>query len=106
MILIVVTALFDIISGGSDSSITGTCLIVHIAYFSIISGLSASYVESAVGLFLITLVAMSKLIILGLSPSDSPAPLSKCFIYGLPVLIAAIASWGLVFPNDELKRLR
>lgn len=106
MILIVLTALFDIISGGEASSITGTCLIVHIAYFSIISGLSASYVESAIGLFLVALVAMSKLIILGLSPSDSPDPILKCFIYGLPVLMAAIAAWGLVFPNDELKRLR
>jgi hypothetical protein len=51
---------------------------------------------------------MSKLILLGVSPSDgaSSTPVQKCLIYGLPVLMAAIGVWGLIFPNDELKRLR
>lgn len=108
MILIVTTSLFDIVSGGSFHAITGTCLVVHICYFSIISGLSASYVESSIGLFCITIVTLSKLILLGISPSteDTPSPVMKCIIYGLPVLMACIAVWGLLFPNDELKRLR
>ena len=107
MILLIVSSMFDLISGGSFETINGACLVIHICYFSITSGLSASFIEASIGIFLISIIALVKLLLLGLSGTEkSLSPIIRCVIYGLPILMAAISVWGLIFQNDELKRLR
>ncbi len=99
-----VVALFDFGIGGGISADVGPMSFIIASYFSICCGLTASYLESTISLSMIASVCIVKLIIL--AETHTSDPILACVLYGIPCLMGAISNWGLIFPNDELRRLR
>jgi hypothetical protein len=103
MAMFTVVALFDFVIGGSIDAIDAPASIIIACFFSIACGLSATYLEVTLGLFILLGIWVAKLVILANSPGDV---VRACLVYGLPVLMNAVTVWGTIFPNDELRRLR
>jgi hypothetical protein len=104
MAMMITASVFDFDIGSTPSSIVGPCAFIVSFYFAISCGLTSTYIESSIGIFLATLVSVAKLIYL--SQTHKEDPIEACVVYGLPILMGAIAIWGLVLPSDQLRRLR
>ena len=105
MILLLITAGFDFAIEPKNLFPMGSCAIFVAAYFSICCGISMTYIEASVGLLLVTAMAVCKITLLATS-STYAHPILSGVIYGVPILMNAVIIWGLIYPNDALRRIR
>jgi hypothetical protein len=98
-----VAAVFDFCISGNIAMIDGPSSIIVWSYYAVCCGLSMTYLETCFVIFCLLANNVAKLVIL--SQTNTNIELA-CVAYGLPILMNLIILWGMIYPADQLKRLR
>ncbi|KAJ3038574.1 hypothetical protein HDV00_000504 [Rhizophlyctis rosea] len=100
-LLYVAASVWDFYSADQYDAVVGPTAVILIFLCCLISGLSATYSESLVGLCVTGALVVIKLAIIALGHGVHGA-----LVYGLPFAVAVINCYGLLSEGDMAKRVR